>query len=256
MDQLVEKLDKLDGEKDQQVTTSHTFINGKNAEKTKAGEALDILQKYIKTEPAAEQPKVEEPKVEQPKVEEPKPIVEQPKPMVEEPKPQPVVEQPKVEEKPKAPDWLFDDDSEKKTVEVEGDRYEFDDELIIKLMVTGDKELRHNIVSRWDELDSYLGHPTLGDLVALLKDGNPFIATQNVLVLQYDFEKLAAKVNVRVNSNRISDILKKMFGRDIFVYAVSRSESVRLLTAYQNLRQISKLPLPRNIKIDLEDLRK
>mgnify|MGYP003293864118 CR=1 FL=1 len=194
--------------------------------------------------------------VEQPKVEEPKPVVEQPKPVVEEPKPQPVVEQPMVEEKPKAPDWLFDDDSEKKTVEVEGDRYEFDDELIIKLMVTGDKELRHNIVSRWDELDSYLGHPTLGDLVALLKDGNPFIATQNVLVLQYDFEKLAAKVNVKVNSNRISDILKKMFGRDIFVYAVSRSESVRLLTAYQNLRQISKLPLPRNIKIDLEDLRK
>ncbi|MCQ2801967.1 MAG: DNA polymerase III subunit gamma/tau [Bacilli bacterium] len=191
------------------------------------------------------------PVIEQPKIEEPKPEVK-PAPVA----PQPVVEEPKVEPKAKAPDWLFDDDSTKKTVEVEGDRYEFDDELIIKLMVTGDKELRHNIVSRWDELDSYLGHPTLGDLVALLKDGNPFIATQNVLVLQYDFEKLAAKVNVKVNSNHISEILKKMLGRDMFVYAVSRSESVRLLTAYQNLRQISKLPLPRNIKIDLEDLRK
>ncbi len=191
------------------------------------------------------------PVVEKPKVEEPKPEVKT-TPVA----PKPVIEEPKVEPKAKAPDWLFDDDSTKKIVEVEGDKYEFDDELIIKLMVTGDKELRHNIVSRWDELDSYLGHPTLGDLVALLKDGNPFIATQNVLVLQYDFEKLAAKLNVKVNSNRISEILKKMLGRDMFVYAVSRSESVRLLTAYQNLRQISKLPLPRNIKIYLEDLRK
>lgn len=176
----------------------------------------------------------------------PEPIVQKEEVKVEEPKPEPT----------KVPDWLFDEDDSKKVIETEGDKYELDDETIIKLMVIGNKELRHEIVNRWDELDGYLGHPTLGDLVALLKDGNPFIATQNTLVLQYDFEKLAAKVNVKVNSNRISEILKKMLGRDVFVYAVSRSESVRLLTAYQNLRQISKLPLPKNIKIELEDLRK
>ena len=188
---------------------------------------------------------------------EPAPIpVVAPTPVVET-KPEPIkVEEPKVESQKEAPDWLFDNDNEKKVVEADGDKYELDDETIIKLMVIGDKELRHNIVARWDELDSYLGHPTLGDVVALLKDGNPFIATQNALVLQYDFEKLASKVNIKVNSNRVSDILKQMLGRDVFVYAVSRGESVRLLTAYQNLRQISKLPLPKNIHIELEDLRK
>ena len=200
-------------------------------------------------------PQVKVEPVQEVKLEEPKPVVQvapvSPSPAVEQPK----VEEPKVDPK-KAPDWLFDDDEQKKIVETEGEKYELEDETIIKLMVIGDKELRHNIVARWDELDAYFGHPTLGDLVALLKDGNPFIATQNTLVLQYDFEKLAAKVNVKINSNRISDILKKMLGRDVFVYAVSRSESVRLLTAYQNLRQISKLPLPKNIKIELEDLRK
>ncbi|MBQ0008974.1 MAG: DNA polymerase III subunit gamma/tau [Firmicutes bacterium] len=189
----------------------------------------------------------------------PEPNVEKPKPVVEQApvaaQPQPKVETP-IEDAKKAPDWLFDEDDQKKNVEADGARYELDDETIIKLMVVGDKELRHNIVARWDELDNYLGHPTLGDLVAILKDGTPFVATKNALILQYDFEKLASKVNVKVNSDRISDILKKMLGRDVFVYAVSRSESVRLLTAYQNLRQISKLPLPRNINIQLEDLRK
>jgi len=203
-----------------------------------------------KPEPAKE-PVIESPAPEQQKVEEPAPVVEEPK--VEAPKPaepEPVVDE------TVAPAWLLDDEGEKKTVETEGERYEFDDDLIIKLMVIGSKDLRRTITSRWDELDSFLGHPSFGDLVALLKDGSPFIATKNVLVLLYDFEKLASKVNVKVNSNRISEILTKMLGEDMFVYAISRSDSVRLLTAYQNLRQISRLPLPKDIKIDLEELRK
>ena len=214
------------------------------------------------TEPIIEQPKVDEPIIIE-KVQEP--VLEVP---VEEPKPAPQEEtkvfapQQKVEkvEEPqdltKAPDWLVDDEPEKKVVENEGERYELDDDLIIKLMVVGDKELRRNISNRWDELNSYLGHPTLGDLVALLKDGSPFIATKNVLVLLYDFEKLASKVNVKANSQRISEILTKMLGKDMFVYALSRSESSRLVKAYQNLRQISKLPLPKDIHIDLEELKK
>lgn len=200
----------------------------------------------------------------------PAPVVEQSKIEVKpEPIPEPVKEEPKVEsqqevkEEPKpeedskkAPDWLFDDSNEKKELELEGERYDLDDDLIIKLMVVGDKELRKNLLSRWDELDSYLGHPTLGEVVALLKDGNPFILTGNALVLQYDFEKLSAKANVKGNADKMSEVISKMLGKEIFVYAVSRSESVRLLTAYQNLRQISHLPAPKTVNITLEDLRK
>ena len=207
--------------------------------------------KDTKPEPAI-QPKVEikpEPVI----VESPQPKIEpkpQPKPM-----PQPVVEQPVVDETV-APDWLVDDDDEKKVVELEGERYDLDDDIIIKLMVLGDKDLRKSITNRWDELNAFLGHPTLGDLVALLKDGSPLVVTKDAILLVYDFEKLAAKANVKVNADRISEIIKKMLGKDMFAYAISRSDSTRLVKAYQNLRQISKLPLPKDIKITLEDLRK
>ena len=221
-------------------------------------DAAPVVQKVqqpkveVKPEPVVE-PKKEEVKVEV------KPAVE-PTPVVEEPKVEPKIEV-KIEEKPaedptKAPDWLFDDSSDKKEVVSEGERYELIDDLVIKLMVIGDKELRKTITNRWDELDSYLGHPTLGDVVALLKDGSPFIATANALVLLYDFEKLANKANVKENANKISEVISKMLGKETFVYAISRSESVRLLTAYQNLRQISHLPAPKSINITLEDLRK
>lgn len=191
---------------------------------------------------------------------EPEPVKEEPKP-VRQPEPQPVKkEEPKkveeVVDETVAPDWLVDDDFEKKSLENTGEKYEFDDDLIIKLMVVGDKELRKNVTSRWDELNAYLGHPTMGDLVALLKDGSPLLVTNNCIILVYDFEKLADKVNVKSNSDRISEILKMMLGREMFVYALPRSDSTRLVKAYTNLRQINRLPLPKDIKITLEDLRK
>ena len=208
-----------------------------------------IVEPEVKPEPIVEVAPAPQPEV---KVE---PVIEQPKPQPAPiQKPEPKIE--KVVDETGAPDWLVDDDNEKKSVEITGEKYEFDDELIIKLMVIGDKELRKGISSRWDELNAYLGHPTLGDLVALLKDGSPLVATKNVLLLVYDFEKLASKVNVKTNSDRISEILRMMLGRDVFVYAISRSDSTRLVKAYQNLRQISRLPLPKDIHIELEDLRK
>lgn len=172
-----------------------------------------------------------------------------------EPAPAPVVEEKKPEPQA-APDWLFEDDSkEKKVVETNGDRYELDDDMMIKLMVTGDKELRKSLSARWKELDSYLGHPTLGDIVALIKDGKVFIATKNVIVLEYDFEKLSQKANIKENAKKIADILGKMVGHEVFTYAVSRSESVRLVTSYHNLRQISQLPRASEVKINIEELK-
>ena len=232
----------------------------------------DVAETVVVKKQDVEKKPEPKPEVKPEPVPQPEPVVEEPaapapeakpEPIIETPKPEPVVEQPKPEPKEEkvvdetvAPDWLVDDDDEKKSVKISGEKYEFDDDLIIKLMVIGDKDLRKNIGSRWEELNAYLGHPTLGDLVALLKDGSPLVATKNVLLLVYDFEKLASKVNVKTNSDRISEILRMMLGHDVFVYAISRSDSTRLVKAYQNLRQISRLPLPKDIHITLEDLRK
>ena len=212
----------------------------------------------VEPKPIPELPKASEKVASAPNTE---PILE-PKPEpIKAPAPQPVIKpepakEPEPVDETVAPDWLVDDDDEKKTVELEGERYELDDDIIIKLMVLGDKDLRKSITNRWDELNAYLGHPTLGDLVALLKDGSPLVVTKDAILLVYDFEKLASKANVKVNSDRISEIIHKMLGREMFVYAISRSDSTRLVKAYQNLRQISKLPLPKDIHITLEDLRK
>lgn len=193
--------------------------------------------------------KQEEPKVvEAPKVVPPQPKIEEVKP---EPAPK-VVEPVKEESKPI---WI-DETGPKKNIEEDGEKYELDDELIIKLMVVGDKQARKDLMAKWGDLNSLIAHPTLGNIAALIKDGKPFIVAKDVIVLEYDFSKLASRVNVKQNQENIADILKKMVGKDdIFVYAISRDESVRLVRAFNNLRQVSQLPKTNEIQIDIKEIK-
>ena len=216
-----------------------------------------------KVQPAVQPQPVQKPiEAPAPKVEEvkPEPIVEQHK--VEEKKIEPIVEpakpEPIVEEKPveSAPDWLFADDEDKQEVQETGESYHLDDDTLIKLMVIGDKDQRKALLGRWDELNAYLGHPQLGDIVAIIKDGKPFLVNKYSIILEYDFSKLADKINIKSNQQNVSQVLSQMINHEVFVYAIPRSESVRLISVFHNLRQISRLPKASDIKIDLEELRK
>ena len=162
-------------------------------------------------------------------------------------------EEPKPVVKSEPPSWLFDDDKNKKVVEDEGDKVQLDDDTIIQIMVLADKQARKNLMSRWGELDMYLGHPTLGDIIALIKDGKPYIVSKEAVVLEYDLVKMSDKVNIKANQAEASKLLSKMLGRDIFVYALSRGEAVRLYKAYTNLIQVSKLPKASEIKLNLKE---
>ena len=46
-----------------------------------------------------------------------------------------------------------------------------------------------------------------------------------------------------------------MIGREVFVYALSRTDAIRCSTLFNNLRQLSKLPKANTINITLEDLK-
>ena len=210
----------------------------------------DIYEEKIIAKPRQETIKpVEQKEIKE--VEEPKPIIKEIK---EEPKPtkiEPIKEEIK-EDTP--PDWLFEDDStEKKEVREEGEMVKLDDETVIKLMVLGDKQERKTLMNRWNELDSYLYHPIFGDIIALIKDGKPYLVTKEAIILEYDLQKLANKLNVKENQKNASEVFSHMLNKDIFVYALSRNDSVRLYKSYINLKQISKLPRAKEININLKE---
>jgi len=198
----------------------------------------------------------------QPKV---TPVVQKPaEPVkVEEPKPEPVKvepapvvkEEPKVEQKIETPPaWLLDENNS--TLVDSGDFYEFDEDMVVKFMVLGDKELRKDLLRKWPQFDSYMSDPSTAELAAFIKDSVPFIVTKDVIVLQFNFERQVKKANIKENEKQIAGLFNKMLGKEVFVYSVSRADSVKYITCYHNLRQISKLPIPNEITIDIKELAK
>ena len=139
---------------------------------------------------------------------------------------------------------------EDKQLVTEGDANKIDDDTIIKLMVSGNKDERVDLLNKWNmHLSPLASDPKIGKYATLLLDATPYVITKNVLLLNYDFERLAYKVNIKSNQANIASIIEAIIKRKVFVYALSRSEEVRLRKLFLNLRQVNKLPAKEEVVI-------
>ena len=195
---------------------------------------------------------------------EPLPRIEKPLPK---PEPRPAVfkapEPPKPEPK-EEPVSLFDQPVEeakpvvlsKDVLVVKGTRngesFFVDDELMINIMVISKKEIKNQLLNNWSNLKRYIAHPDLGKAATLLVDGRPLVAGNKILVVEYQLPSTADRANLIENQEAIQNVIETVFGKKMFVYAVSRKDSVRSQQNYMNKLQISKLPKPDTINIEFE----
>ena len=198
---------------------------------------------YIEEQPAPA-PKVEklEPKQEPAVYKAPEP----PKPVHEEPVS--LFNQPEEEEKPVvlSKDVIAIKDTRK------GDSFFIDDDLMINIMVVSKKEIKNQLLENWPNLKRYIAHPTLGKAASLLVDGRPLVASNKILVVEYQLPTTAERANLIENQEAIQNVVETVFGKRMFVYAVSRKDSVRSQQNYMNKLQISKLPKADSIAIEFE----
>ena len=144
----------------------------------------------------------------------------------------------------------------KKTVSIEiqksplssdGEQYEIDKETLIKLMVTGNKKAKEEIVKRWSYLDLFSNDNDLGPFAALLKDGAPYIVTKNVIVISFNYDRQAQKCNIKENQNGLAKVINKISGASLFVYGLNRKVLTDATHEFLNLKQVNKLPNPKEI---------
>ena len=133
-----------------------------------------------------------------------------------------------------------------------GDSFAIDDDLMINVMVTSKKDIKNKMLEDWSNLKRYIAHPTLGKAASLLVDGRPLVASNKVLVVEYQFPTTAERANLIENQEAIQNVVETVFGKKAFVYAVSRKESVRCQQNYMNRLQIGKLPKADTINIEFE----
>ena len=197
--------------------------------------------------------------VEQP---EPAPRVEKPLP-----KPEPVIakasEQPKPVKQEEMISLLDQPAEEEKPVVLsenvltikgtkKDDSFFINDDLMIDVMVISKKEIKNQLIDNWSNLKRYITHPTLGKAASLLVDGRPLVASPKILVVEYQFPTTAERGNLIENQEAIQNVIQTVFGKKMFVYAVSRKDSVRSQQNYMNKLQISKLPKPDMVNIEFE----
>ena len=224
--------------------------------------SLDESIRPVVKEPV-KQVKVEEPRVNEFKPA-PQPVVT-PKP---EPIPEPVKEEPKVEEEfqleiqepepvkeEPAPvltnienvdQVIFLKDAEQE------ENFKIDNNLMVNIMVSSKKDIKTELLDGWKNIKKLSTHPQLGKAATLLIDGRPLVASNKVVVLEYQLPKLAEKVNVKDMQADLQTVLRAIFKRQMFVYAVSRKESVEYQGLYMNLLQIGKLPKPADIVLEFD----
>ena len=130
--------------------------------------------------------------------------------------------------------------------------YAIDDNMMIKIMATSKKEIKTALLDSWKKIKQLNGHPVLDKASMLLIDGHPLVAGNKILILEYPLDKAVTKVNTQINQKDIQNVIFNMFGRKMFVYAVSRRESIRLQKMYMDLLQVNKLPKISDISLEFK----
>ena len=181
------------------------------------------------------------------------PLKEEIKPVVQEIKtPEPVKEE-KVEE---AIEPILDSDISLTAnviylKDAEGDdNFEISDNLMVGVMVSSKKEIKTELLDGWKNIKKLATHPLLGKAATLLIDGRPLVASNKIVVLEYQLPKLVEKVNSKNTQAELQTVVEQIFHRKMFVYAVSRTKSIDLQSLYMNLLQIGKLPKAKDIELE------
>ena len=130
------------------------------------------------------------------------------------------------------------------------DTFEIDDQTMVDIMVTSKKDIKNNMLENWKKLKRLMPHPKLGKAATMLIDGRPLVASPKTLVIEFQSNNIVEKMNAKENQGDIQNVIQNTFGKKMFVYAVNRSESVRLQQKYMNLLQLGKLPKADTVVID------
>ena len=162
-------------------------------------------------------------------------------------------EQPKVEETIS----LFEDDSlssDDNVIYINGseeeDHYLIDEKTMVDIMVTSKKDIKNQMLENWKNLKRLAAHPSLGRVASMLVDGHPLVVSTKVMVLEYQSDSVVEKMNLIENQKVIQNVIKSVFNRKMFIYAVNRKQSIELQQKYMNLLQLGRLPKADTVNIE------
>ena len=121
---------------------------------------------------------------------------------------------------------------------------------MVDIMVTSKKDIKNQMLENWKNLKRLSAHPSLGRIASMLVDGHPLVVSTKVMVLEYQSDNVVEKMNLIENQKVIQNVIKTVFNRKMFIYAVNRKQSIDLQQKYMNLLQLGRLPKADTVNIE------
>ena len=135
----------------------------------------------------------------------------------------------------------------------QGTSFTLSEETLIKAAALGDKDERQRLTKDiWPTLATLIFDFSISDYASLLSEGVPYIYMDELLVLIYDFQEKADLINLKENQKGLADLVEKLTGKRVAIYAISRKHQEKFHKKMGNLYQLNRLPKDKNITKDLE----
>ncbi len=140
-------------------------------------------------------------------------------------------------------------------IATEGEAYKISDETLIQIMTLAMKykSERQELRAKWGYFSNLDLDPHYGQAAKLLSEGAPFCLCGEALLLNYNFAQKKALANLKDNQAILSELIEKILGRHVFIYALDRSDSNRIQTTFTSLHQVGKLPPVNSIVLNLPE---
>ena len=136
-------------------------------------------------------------------------------------------------------------------VRVEESCYKLSLEDLLNITVIAKRDIKTKYSQMWGDLDQLAIHPKYGSKATLLKDGHLLLATKSILIIEYDILANVNKINSVDAQKDLQAICQIVFKKKLFVYAISRKDSVDLQVKFRNLKEVNKLAKPDTIQITM-----
>lgn len=136
---------------------------------------------------------------------------------------------------------------------LEGDHFAFDSHTLIRIMVSSRKDNKNYFLEHWKDIKKLISHPVLGKYATLLADAYPLVVSNKILMVEFQLSTMVEKCNLAANQAMLQNVIETALNKRLFIYGVSRKDSVDLQRDYRNLYELSKLPKASDDDFNLEE---
>lgn len=119
----------------------------------------------------------------------------------------------------------------------------YDDDILMKVIVKGNRNEKIKLYNDWPLLKNFITNPKYAPYISALSACQLFVLCDEMLIVQTQFKSIIPLINSYKNNSDVNSLVSELYGKQIRVYAIDLSTASNLQIDYFNLKTVNKLPI-------------